>query len=210
MPRFIFPSGDGNNSKGFKCEWMCVKENVLYIGSTGKEWTRKGDPVNLDLLWVKVVDVEGHIKIINWRDNYLKLTDKLEIHNSNDGYIVHEAVNWNPVNKKWYFLPRYVSHAKYDEDTESTQGSNTLFIASEDFKTIESKTLGEKIETHGFSSFKFVPFRSNEVIALKSVETKGKIETFLTILDVEANEYLLMESLVDANKYEGVEFISFF
>lgn len=31
--------GPGNVSKGFKGEWMTVKDHHVYIGGLGKEWT---------------------------------------------------------------------------------------------------------------------------------------------------------------------------
>jgi len=41
LPRYILGNGDGNVDKGFKCEWMTVKDGLLYVGSTGKEWTNE-------------------------------------------------------------------------------------------------------------------------------------------------------------------------
>jgi soluble calcium-activated nucleotidase 1 len=39
--------GDGDSAKGFKCEWGTVKDNLLYIGSFGKEYTNdKGVKIN--------------------------------------------------------------------------------------------------------------------------------------------------------------------
>jgi soluble calcium-activated nucleotidase 1 len=39
IPKHILMEGDGNNQKGFKCEWATVKNDLLYIGSFGKEWS---------------------------------------------------------------------------------------------------------------------------------------------------------------------------
>jgi soluble calcium-activated nucleotidase 1 len=39
VPRYILMDGNGENSKGFKCEWGTVKDGLLYIGSFGKEFT---------------------------------------------------------------------------------------------------------------------------------------------------------------------------
>ncbi len=36
VPLFILNDGDGTQTEGFKCEWMAVKDEFLYIGSTGK------------------------------------------------------------------------------------------------------------------------------------------------------------------------------
>ena len=39
VPVTVLMNGDGTKSKGFKTEWATVKDNVLYVGSMGKEWT---------------------------------------------------------------------------------------------------------------------------------------------------------------------------
>ncbi len=37
IPWVILPDGNGKNSgKGFKCEWMTVKDKKLYVGGLGK------------------------------------------------------------------------------------------------------------------------------------------------------------------------------
>ena len=47
---------------------------MLWIGSTGKEWTTKtGEFMNHDPEWIKVVDQLGLVRHINWTDNYLAL-----------------------------------------------------------------------------------------------------------------------------------------
>ena len=38
-PAFVLADGDGTVSKGFKAEWCTVKDDHLYIGGMGKEWT---------------------------------------------------------------------------------------------------------------------------------------------------------------------------
>lgn len=104
--------------------------------------------------------------------------------------MVHEAVNWEPISQRWIFLPRrgmgdhfrfdnrlLVSTEKYDADTEGEKGSNKMLIASADFSHVEVETIGEHIATHGFSSFKFVPHRHHEIVALKTVEHEDIVET---------------------------------
>ena len=39
VARYILTDGDGDTTKGFKCEWGTVKDDKLYIGSFGKEYT---------------------------------------------------------------------------------------------------------------------------------------------------------------------------
>jgi soluble calcium-activated nucleotidase 1 len=208
FPRFIVPTGNGNKTKGFKCEWMAVKDQELYVGSTGKEWTNKqGKLISYDTQWIKIIDRHGEQRAIDWREQYNALPDKIGIRGHADGYIVHEAVNWNPYSNEWAFLPRRVSHEPYDADTESNKGSNHLFTANDDFSNVNFALVGDKHIEQGFSSFKFLPHRPNEVIALKTVELADRIETYVTVIDIVANEYLMKETRIESNKYEGIEFI---
>ena len=39
MPWVILEDGPGTVNKGFKAEWMAVKEHMLYVGGLGKVWT---------------------------------------------------------------------------------------------------------------------------------------------------------------------------
>ena len=40
--RWALADGDGEKAKPFKGEWATVKDGMLYMGSTGKEWTSLG------------------------------------------------------------------------------------------------------------------------------------------------------------------------
>ena len=39
LPWVFLADGPGDEAKGFKCEWMTVKDRILYVGGLGKEWT---------------------------------------------------------------------------------------------------------------------------------------------------------------------------
>ncbi len=39
VPWVKLNDGPGNVGKGFKSEWMAVKDGELYVGGLGKEWT---------------------------------------------------------------------------------------------------------------------------------------------------------------------------
>jgi soluble calcium-activated nucleotidase 1 len=56
---------------GFKCEWATVKDQQLYIGGLGKEWTTTdGEVVNLNPQWVKSVSHLGQVHHLDWHKNY--------------------------------------------------------------------------------------------------------------------------------------------
>ena len=63
IPQYILMDGDGHTTKGFKCEWATVKDGEMWLGGLGKEWTdNSGRILNLNPLWVKVIDEEGRIR----------------------------------------------------------------------------------------------------------------------------------------------------
>jgi len=196
--------GDGSKSKGFKVEWSTVKEGKLFVGSMGKEWIQEGVVKSIDPMWVKTIDLHGRIEHYNWRNNYQKLREVSGT--TNPGYLLHEAVNWNPVKRKWYFLPRRVSHEEYDEVLDEERCGNLALIADEDFSHVEVKELGALNKFRGFASFKFIPFREDEIVALKTQE-KDEIVTYITVLNIETGEVLMPETKIASMKFEGIEFI---
>ncbi|KAF4107801.1 hypothetical protein G5714_012165 [Onychostoma macrolepis] len=67
VPWVILTDGDGSVSKGFKAEWLAVKDERLYVGGLGKEWTTvTGEFVNNDPQWVKVIGFHGDVEHENW------------------------------------------------------------------------------------------------------------------------------------------------
>lgn len=56
---------------GFKAEWLAVKDEHLYVGGLGKEWTTtSGEVVNNNPEWVKVVGYHGDVEHENWVPHY--------------------------------------------------------------------------------------------------------------------------------------------
>ena len=78
----LFSSIHLNNSiyffhSGFKCEWMTVKDQHLWVGGLGKEWTTtKGVVQNLYPQWVKSVGPNGGVEHHNWVEAYNILRKK--------------------------------------------------------------------------------------------------------------------------------------
>lgn len=55
----------------FKAEWLAVKNEQLYVGSLGKEWTTTtGEVVHENPEWVKVVGKHGEVQHRSWVSNY--------------------------------------------------------------------------------------------------------------------------------------------
>jgi soluble calcium-activated nucleotidase 1 len=205
IPQHILMDGNGSSSKGFKCEWATVKDDRLYVGGLGKEWTSpEGEVISRDPQWVKVIDTEGRVFHQNWVPVYEAL--RKATGTTSPGYLIHEAVRFHPVSRRWYFLPRRVSAEAYNDALDERRGANVMISTNEMFEDIKVSHIGPQNPTHGFSSFAFVPFRENEFVALKTEEVDGNIATYITVLNLHG-EVLLEETKIGDVKFEGVEFL---
>lgn len=62
VPWVILTDGNGHVEKGFKSEWATVKDDILYVGSMGKEWTTaSGEFQSYDPMWVKAINMHGEV-----------------------------------------------------------------------------------------------------------------------------------------------------
>jgi len=206
IARHILVDGDGRSKKGFKCEWTTVKDGLLYVGGLGKEWTKPdGTPISRDPQYVKTIDANGHVEHISWVEVYEALRQATDT--QAPGYLIHEAVRFNPFNRRWYFLPRRASKEMYNDMLDQRRGANMVISTDEFFEDIKVSQVGELITTHGFSAFAFVPYRENEVIALKTEEVDGTIATYITMFDLDDGTELLPETKIGDVKFEGIEFL---
>jgi len=206
IPRHILTDGNGRSNKGFKCEWSTVKDGLLYVGGLGKEWTTpEGELVSRDPQYVKTIDLYGGIEHVSWINVYESLREATGT--LNPGYLIHEAVRFNPATRRWYFLPRRVSTEMYNDVLDESRGSNVAISTDEFFGDIKVFHLGHKIPTHGFSAFAFVPYREHELVALKTEESDGTIATYITAFDLDDGRVLLEETQIGDVKFEGIEFL---
>ncbi|XP_054717622.1 soluble calcium-activated nucleotidase 1-like [Uloborus diversus] len=206
IPWILLTDGNGRTTKGFKSEWATVKNQELYVGGLGKEWTSStGKFLNNNPQWVKVVSPLGQVEHKDWRQNYLSL--RKTAHIEFPGYMIHEAVVWSEVHKEWFFLPRRASAQAYNDKEDEKKGTNMLLRSNEDFTQITLTNIGPLVPTHGFSTFKFVPDTLDSVvIALKSEENEGHIATFVTIFTI-TGDIWMPETEIGSYKFEGIEFI---
>ncbi|KAL7298136.1 hypothetical protein TKK_0009138 [Trichogramma kaykai] len=205
-PWVILMDGNGKSSKGFKAEWATVKDNQLYVGSTGKEkTTSKGEFVSNDPYWIKVVSPRGEVQAYNWTSNYKRLAKAIDI--EPPGYVIHESGVWSDTRKKWFFLPRRCSKEKYNKDKNESRSCNVLLIADETFENVQAILIGGHVNVRGFSSFKFLPGTNDTVIvALKTKELENDTATYITVFNTEG-KILMPDLKVDNDKYEGLEFL---
>ncbi|XP_055849503.1 apyrase [Episyrphus balteatus] len=208
IPWVILLDGDGQSSKGFKSEWATVKNQILYVGSMGKEWTTsQGDFENENPMYVKIISPGGEVRSLNWSFNYKTMREE-SMNIVWPGYMIHESGVWSDAHQKWFFLPRRCSKNKYNETRDEHMGCNVLIMADDRFSKIETITLENKEPTHGFSSFKFIPGCDDKyILAIKSEELNGKTSTFITVFDIEGNVLYPEQRIPTDFKYEGIEFI---
>ncbi|KAM9769079.1 soluble calcium-activated nucleotidase 1b isoform 2-T3 [Menidia menidia] len=206
VPWVILPDGDGSVSKGFKAEWLAVKDERLYVGGLGKEWTTtSGEVVNNNPEWVKVVGPTGAVRHENWGPHYNALRSAAGI--QPPGYLIHESAAWSSGLRRWFFLPRRASHDRYEEAADERRATNLLLSCPEDFSRISARRVGPLSPTHGFSSFRFIPDTGDRlVLALKSEEDAGRIATYITAFSLDGRVLMPEEKIGDV-KYEGLEFI---
>uniref|UniRef100_A0A1A8ECX0 Soluble calcium-activated nucleotidase 1 n=1 Tax=Nothobranchius kadleci TaxID=1051664 RepID=A0A1A8ECX0_NOTKA len=206
IPWVILPDGDGSVSKGFKAEWLAVKDEHLFVGGLGKEWTTtSGEVVNNNPEWVKVVGYQGQVEHENWVPYYNALRSAAGI--QPPGYLIHESAAWSEHLQRWFFLPRRASHERYDETADERRATNLLLSCPTDFSHVTTQCVGPLNPTHGFSSFKFVPGTDDQLIlALKSEEDAGRIATYMIGLTLDGRE-VMPETKIGDVKYEGLEFI---
>lgn len=206
FPWAILADGDGKITKGLKGEWMAVKDQHLYVGGLGKEWTTiTGELQNLNPQWIKIVSHLGSVFHVNWVGNYNAMRNKGGF--PYPGYMIHESGVWSSIHKRWFFLPRRASAEKYDETADEHRATNLLVTCSEDFTDVRINKIGSLNNIRGFSSFKFVPGTNDQVIiALKTEEDAGKIATYITAFNIDGKILMPDKKFADI-KYEGIEFV---
>ncbi|CAJ0565143.1 unnamed protein product, partial [Mesorhabditis spiculigera] len=188
VPWVYLGDGDGQSEHAFKTEWMTVKGNAIYAGSHGTEWLNDdGSIKNYNRMFVKKITTYGNVFHLNWTENYQKLRSKLEI--DYPGYVIHEAVLWSEVHKRWFFLPRQVSRAPVMKNSfDNMQGSNLLLTTSDCFCDITITEIGPlKLE---------LGTNDNLIVAIKTFERAGYPSTsFLMLFDIHGQ--LFLDSVVD-------------
>lgn len=209
--RFVLGDGDGRAEKGFKSEWAAVKDGSLYIGSFGKEWSNdKGEFVNNNPQWVKVIDRHGGVTHVDWTRNYDAL--RRATGHTFPGYLFHEAAAWNPALQRWVFVPRRASKELYNSELDEVRGTNLIIVADASFTDIQVHKVAidlpaDSVEPKGFSDIKFVPGHPKDIVALRTMEYKGQTKSWITVFNIDG--VVLMEDVfIDAFKFEGIEFIA--
>ncbi|OAF68755.1 Apyrase, partial [Intoshia linei] len=209
VPRYILSDGPGNMTKGFKGEWATVKDKKLYIGGMGREYIAQGQVENQNNLWIKIIGKENVVISVMWDKMYNYLRKRTGY--IYPGYISHEAVVWDDINKQWCFLPRRASNNSYTEEEDLVSGTNLFICTNEANTRYKQIKIGEIEKLLGFSSFRFVPHTENKlIVAIKTHEQPEdsllKNKSYLWLFDINGNVYA-DHILIGEGKYEGLEFV---
>lgn len=223
IPRFVISEGEGDTDKGMKWEWATVKDNLLYMGSMGKEYTRPdGSILNENNLWIGILNARGELRRENWKPAYSLVRQALDAE-APHGYIIMEAILWSEHLRKWVFLPRRISSTPYEEVQDEKMGGTKLVLVDEAFtkaKVVDIKIPSKDMDPlRGFSSFAFVPgTQDKHAITIRSVEEDctGPLEnckqrSYFMVLNVLTGDVLSEETKYPENqKFEGIEFVNIF
>ncbi|XGW23471.1 hypothetical protein V3C99_005588 [Haemonchus contortus] len=204
IPWVFLNSGPGNTTDAFKCEWMTIKDGLLYVGSHGVEYkTKHGSHRNN--MWVKTVTSKGEVTNENWIGIYNKMKASVGI--PEEGYLTHEAVQWSARRGRWFFLPRKASNTPYNETVDEKRGTN-LLISSTNLDNFDFKTVGKIVPERGYSAFAFIPDTNDDlIVALKSKEVGDSTATYITVFNIEGQVILQDEELSGDFKFEGLYFL---
>jgi len=201
----------------FKAEWATLKDESLYVGAFGKEWIDNGAVTHRDYLWVKQLTPFGLYHHHNWTGIYEKLREKSNA--TFPGYLIHEAVAWDFMARKWVFVPRKVSRdVPYAEDTDERLSGNLMFIVSEDLTEVELVELGVHDPLWGFSDIKVLPRPLQHldqpalILGIRVTEVEGVTGTQMAVFDTKGRFYtnppfLPFKEGLHHLKFEGLAFL---
>mmetsp|Transcript_25940 Transcript_25940/g.39177 ORF Transcript_25940/g.39177 Transcript_25940/m.39177 type:complete len:410 (-) Transcript_25940:37-1266(-) len=225
VPRFVITEGNGDFDKGMKLEWSAVKENELYMGSFGKEYSNlDGSIRSTNTLWIDILNRRGELRRLDWTREYNFVRGLLNATYPH-GYVVHEAILWSKLHQTWVFVPRRVSTEPFNEEADERKGANVIVLVNPSFtdgKVVPIKNTGDIDPLHGFSSIAFVPnTQEKHVLAVRTVEenclemTTCQQRSYFMVLDLWTGDILMEEveyhhATRDKIKFEGVEFVNLY
>ena len=177
----------------------------MLIGSTGKERTDdKGEVVHQGEMYVKAID-PGTLEIehIDFRPLYTALRVAAECPHG-AGYMIHEGARWSDVHKMWFFMPRKLSRAPYDEVIDASKCVNLMLATPETPDEAATEVIMQdyltKSDLRGCSDFLFVPGTNDTHVFLTRTEESldNVVSTFASVIDLEAN--VLMDEVLIATE----------
>jgi soluble calcium-activated nucleotidase 1 len=182
----MFP-GEGLTNRPFKIEWATTKDGELLLGSLGKEWVQDERIIGYGPQYIKrlslLPDRSGFsVTDESWVARFEQL--RALANASFPGYMIHEAVEWDALNRRWLIMPRRISPHMYDPKADEYMGANLLFVASEDFSDIQVHRVGPLEPEWGFTSLAILPgTQGRHLLVVKAQEADDVTATKLTVID---------------------------
>jgi len=206
--RWAIADGNGNEPKPFKGEWATIKGDTIWLGSIGFEWYGpNGKILHRNAEWVKLIDANGGIRNLNWHPVYQAI--RTATNTSLPGFLWHEAVEWDPVHRRWIMLPRFASTtARYSPGSEHGNTANLLIVADEGFTDIKVVRLEHHDPDFGFTSVRRLPGSHTLFMVLRVREDKNIHVTQAAIIDLDGVFYTDPPYIdVGDRKFEGLAFL---
>eukprot|EP00697_Spironema_sp_BW2_P008222 gnl/Spiro4/22740_TR11232_c0_g1_i1.p1 gnl/Spiro4/22740_TR11232_c0_g1~~gnl/Spiro4/22740_TR11232_c0_g1_i1.p1 ORF type:complete len:483 (+),score=116.53 gnl/Spiro4/22740_TR11232_c0_g1_i1:77-1525(+) len=218
IPREILPDGDGQVDSPFKVEWATVKDGVLVVGGSGRETLNIDRTVrDTNPQYVKILrhddrrglqveqDVScGAVQHVWWKKQYDAV--RRATGSEPPGHVTIESGTWNPELRRWFFLPRDIVKDPARSDGVSGGIASCYVACSEDFWEIRIKEIPRQHPDRVFSSFKFIPGRPEEILAIKTVTAGDRHATYMVVFNL-YGEILMDEKYIVNERFEGVEFL---
>jgi len=208
IQRLSIADGNGDESKPFKGEWATVKGDTIWLGSIGFEWYGPdGEVMHRNAEWVKLIDAKGGIRNLDWHPVYQ--TIRSATNTTLPGFLWHEAIEWEPLDRIWVMLPRFASTtSQYTPGIEHRSTADMLIVADESFLSIKVVRLQHHDPRFGFTSLRRLPGSHQLFMALRVHEDGDKHLTQAAIIDLAGNFYTEPPYIeVGTRKYEGLAFL---
>jgi hypothetical protein len=169
--------------------------------------------------WVTVIDSTGKIRHEDWGEIYYKLRLASNTTYEQNGYLLHEAVLYDPRIESWLFLPRKVAKGvPYDELSDERLGGNILLIMDKN-QNVRVVEVGPLDMTLGFTDIAILDPDKGHYIATKALESQNpsKTRSYVIIFDLDGNILsnggglvplpMIKERGEQQIKYEGIEIV---
>jgi len=201
-----------NSNEGFKCKWGVVRNNQLWIGSTGSlvpknKTDEESTETSKERQIVKQIDPTGEVTDVDFSKHYEKLAEAYEV-NLRQGHVVHEAAAWSDLLNKWIWAPKRVTKDKRDNETWNKISTNEVELSDDKFEDVTTTKFGNLTETVGFKGLRFIPGTQDRfVLALKAgTDEEGNYISTLAVYDLKGTE-IMPETKVADGTYSAVEFL---
>mmetsp|Transcript_98363 Transcript_98363/g.249674 ORF Transcript_98363/g.249674 Transcript_98363/m.249674 type:complete len:397 (+) Transcript_98363:185-1375(+) len=206
--RWAIADGNGDEPKPFKGEWATIQGDTIWLGSIGFEWyDSNGNVLHRNAEWVKLIDANGGIRNLNWHPVYQ--TIRSATNTTLPGFLWHEAVEWEPVQRLWVMLPRFASNeTRYTPGIEHANTADMLIVADEGFANIRVIRLAHHDPRFGFTSVRRLPGSHRLFMVLRVHEEGDMHQTQAAILDLDGRFYTDPPYIeVGSRKFEGLAFL---